>query len=554
MRALSLPFLFVFLIGGLYAQENSTDRSSGDQLPEKVRGELYVKVAPASGIDLPSFQKGQDAKVVFKDQPAIKELIAPYEITRIHCPFRTQDKGIQHTYKLAFEKNSDAKTKALIKALESLEYVNYAEPVHRYRTFFNPNDVHNRQEWFLDSIKARSAWDLTKGDSGVTIALVDDAFNITHPDLEGSVKRNTDEFLGDTIDNDGNGYVNDIHGWDAANQDSSPKPPDSSSVIYDFAPTAFSHGTHTSGIASGVTNNGTGIASIGFNTSIIPVRASNTGFTLGASAEAVDYAISANADIISMSFGGTSKDSTLSNMLEVAFQDSIVLIASAGNSGGTDTLWPAGMQEVLAVGSTGKGDTMSSFSQYGTWIDLVAPGSKIYSTLWEGDSMNSTYDTLSGTSMSCPMVAGVAGLMKSYRWWATPSEIYKCLKDGAKNIDSINPSYIDSMGAGRLNAYASLKCLESEVGIQEKGLEKASPLKLYPNPSKGKVRWEAPENKELRRVEVLDMTGRRLRSKKLDPSRPNGNMKLSELPENIYLLRFLTVRGDVITRKLSLVH
>jgi subtilisin family serine protease len=545
----------LILSSSLYSQKLQKEATDeGEDLPDKVAGELFFKISPGSDVELSSYDRREDEASILDGMPAIRDLLDPYEVRRIHCPFRTEAKSIQHIYKMEFDATGAEKTQELLGELRELEYVNYAQQVPRYETFYEPNDVHSRQEWYLDSIEAPAAWELTKGDSNATIAIVDDAVHYSHPDLEGAMKHNLDEIPGDSVDNDGNGYVDDYRGWDAANGDNDPAPPDSTSFIYDIYPQAYTHGTHTSGIASSVTDNGTGIASVGFNSSIIPIRASSTGIGVGAAAEGIDYAIQANADIISMSFGGGNKDSTMINMLEQAHKDSIFLVAAAGNNGNSDTLWPAGMEEVFAVGSVGKGDTMSSFSQYGTWLDLVAPGGGIYSTLWVGDTAGSSYDTLSGTSMACPMVAGVAGLMKSYRSWATPAEMRHCLKEGAENIDHINPAYVDSMGAGRLNAYLALRCLETEVGVEERKDEGgADQLELYPNPSSGPVRWNDPSGRNFVRVEVRDMTGRTVRTKALPPESGSGRLDLSGLSKNIYFLRFETRAGESSVRKLSIV-
>ncbi len=560
MRSVTLTLLFFFSVSLGYSQAgDATEQRQrppfGQDFPSKVRGELFFKVSPSSDVDVPAFEEGDDPEALFGEIPGILEIIDDYGVQRIHCPFRTQDPGIQHTYKVEFEKNSDARTQALVEHLSGLEYVNYAEPVQRFRSFYNPNDVASEQQWYLDSIKAFQAWDLNKGDPNTTIAIVDDAVQIDHPDLSDNIKENSDEQL-DGTDTDGNGYVDDVNGWDAADQNNDPTPPDSHSY-YSFTDQVFTHGTHTAGIASGVTDNGKGIAGMGFNNAIIPVKTvsdnSNLPFGIEAGAEGIDYAIQAEADIISMSFGGQ-KDCTVINMLEVAHADSIVLIAAAGNNGNSDTLWPGGMEEVIAIGSTKRGDTVSDFSQYGTWLDLMAPGDSIYSTLWVGSSQSHTYGKQAGTSMACPLTAGVAGLMLSHRWWAHPYEVRQCLKQGAKNIDSINPSYIDSMGAGRLNAYASLQCIETKVGLKEREEQTGTELDLYPNPSSGMVRWERSGPDALQSVQVMDLTGREVRSYGIDIDQRTGKMDLSGLAKNIYLLRFRTVDGQSITKKLSIVR
>lgn len=565
--ALTILFLSSF---ELHAQARSESSFPNvDDIPDHVRGELFFKIDEESDVDLNAFHKGKKGKEALEGTPLLKELISPYEIERIYCPFRTQAPEIQHTYKLLFEDNDKEATEELIGKLASLPYVDYAERVAMYRASFTPDDVAAEQQWYLDSISAKMAWDASKGGSSdIEVAVVDDAVHISHPDLQGNIATNNAEIPGDSIDNDNNGYIDDVNGWDAADQDNDPEPPDSH-PLYGFGP-IFTHGTHTSGIVSAVTNNGKGVAGTGFNASIIPIKATentnNFPIAIDAFAEGVDYAISAEPDIISMSLGGQ-KNNTVINLLEQAHNDSIVLVAASGNNGSSDTTWPAGMEEVIGVGSTTHGDTVSDFSNYGTWVDLMAPGDSIYSTLWEGSSQSSTYGKQAGTSMACPLVSGIASLMMAADTGATPSEIRACLKNGSKKIDSINPSYIDSMGAGRVNAYQSLLCLDASLkdstytdtssggdtntSVLDRRSEAASAFTVFPNPTRGELRWEAPKGFQPQSVDIQGLRGRSLREIEIASDR-KGVIQLNELPEGLYLLRFQDDNGQEAIKKVSI--
>lgn len=472
MRKLTLSFSFLFSI--LFSFQVSAQSApkaqtpaGPDELPDFVEGKLYFKLDPSMDLRLDEYQKGDDPEALYPDLPELVDFIEEYDVERLYCPFGTP--AMQDIYKMEFDLN-EQRTDRLVKGLDELEYTNYAERIPYYRRFYQPDDIATEQEWYLDSIKAEAAWDSTQGDSNVTIAVVDDAVLSSHPDLQGAIKTNTDEVAGTGTDDDGNGYVDDVRGWDAADDDNDPEPPASHS-FYDLGLNAFFHGTHTAGIASAHTDNNEGVASIGFGTSIIPVKTvsdnSSFPFGVGAAAEGIDYAIAADADVISMSFGGQQGafDSTMNNVIASAHADSIVMVAAAGNDGTADTNYPAGFEEVIAVGSTSPTDTMSGFSNYGTWLDLVAPGDGIYSTYWDGVSGDATYAEEMGTSMSCPMVSGVVGLMLSHDPSKTPSEVRACLKLGAKNIDALNPSYVDSMGAGRLDALKALNCEKGDSAI-----------------------------------------------------------------------------------------
>lgn len=547
-RRLSLLLLSLFLTLPFLSAQMRVDR---DEYGDRVRGELYFRIDPASDIELDPYDRSEDGVGALEEHPWLASLIEPFGITRIHCPFRTP--GAQNIYKLHFTEDEGGKAEELMGELQSAGAVIYAEPVRRYRSFYQPDDIAPEQAWYLDSIQAEKTWEISKGDPDVTIAIVDDAINSSHPDLQGAIAQNDDEIPGDGYDNDLNGYVDDVGGWDAADQDNDPEPP-SSHPLYGMGVPIFSHGTHTAGIASGATDNGVGIAGMGFNSSIIPIKtvSDDSPIPLGieAPAEGVDHAIAREADIISMSFGGVS-DRTLVNLLKLAHQDSILLIAAAGNDGASDTLWPAGMEEVIAVGSTTREDLVSDFSQHGDWIDLMAPGDSLYSTYWEGGSTSSTYAKQAGTSMACPLVAGVASLMMSKAPSATPSQIRHCLKEGCVNIDDENPSYLGQMGAGRLNAHQALTCIRTS-SLREEGAPSVA-MDLYPNPTRDRLRFRIGDGFEPQGVEVLGMTGRKVRKFTLNGER-KGSLDLKELPEGLYLLRFRSEKGKEFVRKVSVVR
>lgn len=228
MRISSFLLMAILFSSAALAQ-NSTKRTVSEKdIPDYVRGEIYFKVDPKSEVELSSFHRGKDEDSVLESAPEIQELLDPYEVQRIHCPFRTQATTIQHTFKLHFERNGEKATQTLLEELASISYVDYAERVPMYRTFFTPNDVAVQQQWYLDSIAAFDAWDAAQGGSpDVEIAVVDNAVHSSHPDLQADIAINEDEVAGDSVDNDNNGYVDDVKGWDAADQDNDPEPPES---------------------------------------------------------------------------------------------------------------------------------------------------------------------------------------------------------------------------------------------------------------------------------------------------------------------------------------
>lgn len=445
MRAiLTCLFLFFpFLIPLTFSQS---------VFPDYVDGKLYVRLISRTEVDLSSL----DRLKAEGNAPEIAALVAPYGIMEAFRPFRRMKEEVfTRTYELHF----DAQTAAgeLMDKLNAIDYVEFAERVPLNHTFFTPNDPNQSSQWYLSTISAFQAWDIHQGGSAV-IAIADDAVRITHQDIAPNVWVNPGEIAGDGIDNDNNGYIDDINGFDTADDDNNPNPPASATN------SSFTHGTHVAGISSAATHNSSGVASIGFDCKIMAIKstqdnASNTN-VIQTGYQSVEYAIAAGADVINMSWGGSGSSNTIQTLLNSAFNQGIVLVAAAGNDNTSQQLYPAAYNNVISVASTTNSDSKSSFSNFGTWIDISAPGSSIFSTL---AGSNSSYGNLSGTSMASPMVAGLCGLMRSYTPTATPTDILNCLISGADNIDAQNGSFIGQLGAGRINAQAALQCLNPNV-------------------------------------------------------------------------------------------
>ncbi|MCB0853600.1 MAG: S8 family serine peptidase, partial [Bacteroidetes bacterium] len=420
--------------------------------PDYVDGEIYLKVYERSGIAFPDLSKVNQSRNLWQFSALVQE----FEITEIKLAFPLIDDEIfQHTYHLKFNKKSQADL--LVKKLSTLPYVEYAEKVALMRSLYTPNDPSQGSQWYLNTINAFNAWNLHQGGSSV-VAIIDDAVRLTHQDLAPNIWVNPGETPNDGIDNDNNGYVDDINGWDVADNDNNPNPPASASN------SNFTHGTHVAGIAAGATDNNIGIASIGFDTKIMAVKATENNAAdpnlITAGYNGVQYAMAAGADVISMSWGGNGFNQTIQNLVTSAFNQGIVLVAAAGNSNVSTPLYPAAYTNVIAVASTNQTDAKSSFSNYGTWVDISAPGSGIFSTL---AGSNSSYGNQSGTSMATPVVSGLVALMKSYNPSATPAMITSCIASSADNIDAQNPGFIGQLGAGRINAFAALQCVNPNV-------------------------------------------------------------------------------------------
>lgn len=421
--------------------------------PDYTDGQVYVKI-----YNYKPLGKTTSDNVPLNQVEFINKLAAKYGITKVRQPFyRSKSIDMRQVYKVYF--SDYTKVFELIRDLQTEATVEYAERVPLMKLCLTPNDLGTQSwsngNWALFRVNAQAAWDNTTGNTTNTqVAVVDNAIQITHTDLSANIYINPGEIAGNGVDDDGNGYVDDVNGWDTGDNDNNPNPPN----------TTYDHGTHCAGITSATTNNGTGIASIGYSIKVIPVKATgnNDGAnSVSAGYEGVDYAISAGADIISMSWGGGGSSQTEQNLFNFAFNQGILCIAAAGNDNTSSVFYPAGYNNVMSVASTGNGganDIKSSFSNYGSWIDISAPGANIRSTV-----PTNAYAILSGTSMACPLVAGLAGLIHSINPNLSPTQIENCIESTATNINSSNSNFVGQLGAGRIDAQAATACALATV-------------------------------------------------------------------------------------------
>ncbi len=383
------------------------------------QGEIIVKYKQEKTMDIMTFNDKYD--ITSYKQLSEENSISP----------------MSNVYKVSFSKDSDIDK--ILKEFNNNPQVEYAEPNYLYQTFVLPNDTYFDQQWALNQsndhdIDTPDAWNITTGNGSIVVAVIDTGVDWDHPDLADNIWNNTHESV-DGSDTDGNGYIDDIRGWDFYSNDSNPADD-------------HGHGSHCSGVIGAVGNNSIGIAGICWNCSIMPIKAlsSSGGGYSDDLANAIYYAVDNGANIISMSWGGYTESSLITDAINYAHNNSVVLVAAAGNSNLDRKSYPAGYDSVIAVAATNQTDSKASFSNWGSWVDIAAPGVDIYST-FEGD----TYYEASGTSMACPHVAGLAALLLSYNSSLTPQKLLNILKTSS---ESINSDYF--IGAGRINAYRSL--------------------------------------------------------------------------------------------------
>lgn len=409
-------------------------------------GKIWFKLDNSVRISQPLNENSK--RIPVQSIPGLELIASKYGFTNLSKPFAAAKNSevLQRTYLLEF--SSIQNVDRCIKDLENLKGVEYAEKVPLDRMFLTPNDPSFSSQWGLTNINAPTAWNYFSTGSNVVVAIVDDAIERTHADLSPNLWVNPGEIAGNNIDDDNNGYIDDINGYDVGSNDNNPNPPNSS----------FDHGTHVAGIVSARSNNGAGVASIGFSCKLMCVKSTTTVGQVTNGYDGIVYAAVSGADIINMSWGGPGSSTTGQNIVNYAVGEGCILIAAAGNDNVDTQFYPAAYNNVVSVAATTSTNTKASFSNYGTWIDVSAPGNNIYST-----TVGNTYGNKSGTSMASPMVAGLAGLMKSLNPTMPNADLINCLLSTAVNINAQNPSYIGQLGSGRIDAAAAMACVSTSL-------------------------------------------------------------------------------------------
>jgi subtilisin family serine protease len=284
-------------------------------------------------------------------------------------------------------------------------------------------------------IDAELAWETTRGAKGVTIAIIDSGVDYTHEDLASNMWVNPYEIPNNNVDDDRNGFIDDVRGWDFGDQDNDPKDNCSAGIV--------GHGTLVAGVAAAAGDNNIGITGVAWNSSVLPLKAvDNTcGLYMSAVAQSIDYAVAAGAKVINMSLGQSISDPILESAVNNAYAHGVVLVAAAMNFATSTPYYPAAYPNVIAVAATDRTDKVASFSDFGSWVDLAAPGVAVPAPL-----PGNRYGLYSGTSNASPMTAGVAALILSVYPMSTPEQVREKLLNGTENITALNPTYEGGAG------------------------------------------------------------------------------------------------------------
>lgn len=343
-----------------------------------------------------------------------------------------------------------------------------------------PLDPFYKEQWYLKAIGMPEAWDFAKGSPGVTVAVLDSGVDLEHPDLKERIWRNPGEIAGNGIDDDRNGYVDDARGWDFVDGDADPNPvvgPDSSKD-------GANHGTLVAGIIGAAGSNAEGVTGVNWNVRILPLRvldADGAGNTFGV-VRAIRYAVAAKAKVINISFTGSSYSQALADALQSAHDAGILVVAASGNEGDTErggdlNIYPSyptcyrgadGTRLVLGVASLDRNGVKSSFSSYGSdCIGVSAPGESFFTTQVYRPAIpgfGEAYgDSWFGSSLSAPVVSGVAALLASMDATLDAGELSAFIRATAEDVNALNGPYAGHLGAGQIDAAAAVLAVQSAL-------------------------------------------------------------------------------------------
>ena len=336
----------------------------------------------------------------------------------------------------------------IVYELNQSEKVEYAEPNYPASAFdILPNDQYYSLQYAYNNINAPLAWELTVGADDIIIAVLDTGVDLDHTDLSSKI----------------------LPGFDFVNNDFDPDDD-------------HGHGTHVSGIAAADTNNSIGIAGVSWGAKILPIKVldENGDGNYALLIAGINWAISQGADIINMSLGGSDFSQALEDAVEYAYNNGVIVIASAGNDGNSSLLYPASYDTVISVASTDSSNAHSSFSNHNTAVDISAPGSWIYSTTIDG------YGYKSGTSMAAPYVSGLASLLlslpvtDSYSGSMRSEQIWEMIRKTALDLGVSGKDDYYGYGLIQMDQALSYSCFALSLSTVE---DNAGSISLDPQPN-----------------------------------------------------------------------
>lgn len=374
-----------------------------------------------------------------------------------------------------------------------------------------PSDSYYGEQWYLQKIKAQDAWDIKRESPQVIIAVIDAGIDINHPDLQDNIWVNNDEIPENGIDDDSNGYIDDVSGWDFVDNTPDPNPKFSEG----FTDAGINHGTIIAGIIAAQGNNSFGVSGVTWQAQIMPLKGLDDKGegNIHDVIRAIDYAINNRADIINMSFVGMSYSQSLEEAIRRAYKAGLIIVAAAGNEAeqgqghslDAEKIYPichdGSSNMVIGVAAVDTIDQKTDFSNYGfSCVDISAPGTSFFglsvyepTKSYQGKFFNKYEQGFwSGTSMATPLVSGSIALLKGINPKLSREKLVDILLSSADNISRLNPGYLGQLGRGRLNLLAAAQRVNEELVSKN--------FKIIVSPQ-GKLKSEIKvfndENKEL---------------------------------------------------------
>lgn len=449
--------------------------AAGGALAGRVPGRVILVMEPGPA---PKVEFG--AKGLSTGLPALDKVAAEFGATAMSGMYEgaadaaskgAPDLGLHWTVDIDPGSDLDA----ALRAFEALPEVDRAFAVDICRNFDLPDDPMLSSQWYLRNtatdgrdIRALGGWAETTGDTNIVIAIVDSGVDWSHPDLggtgpdyvDGNIWINWDEWFGvPNFDDDSNGKKDDFRGWDfVTGVDGWP---DEDDQIADNDPMDYeSHGTNCAGCASAITDNGTGIAGVARTCKIMPVRVGwlpnnedHGVVRMDFASQGMIYAAANGAKLINCSWGSTDY---LAYAVDYCTAQGALVVTAAGNDADQVASYLGTDPDVIAVAATDVSDAKASFSSYGDWVEISAPGVNIYTTAWNQATGQHIYSSVQGTSFSSPITCGAAALIWSAHPDWTRTQVRDLLLSSADNINDRNPLYAGKLGAGRINLLRAL--------------------------------------------------------------------------------------------------
>ncbi|MEK7559416.1 MAG: S8 family serine peptidase [Patescibacteria group bacterium] len=405
----------------------SSDIGVPNGTPEVGQEQIIVKLKESLGSDSES-----TARAVVEKYAAVKSLNKEFVEDIQSAQAEGELSQLENTYTVELtDTNSLSEAYADIKKDPAIESVQWN---YEYKPALVPNDTDYSVQWSLPRTQSPQGWDITTGSPSAVIAVIGTGVRWDHEDLAGNIWANTGE-SNDGLDNDGNGYIDDTRGWDFQQNDNNPMDQNG-------------HETAVAGVAAAVTNNSTGITGVCWSCRIMPLRVD---FTSEQVASAINYAVNKGAKIIVMSFGNYDPatygaDTVVETAINNGVAQGVLMISSAGNDNVNTPNYPSALSNVIGVAATDQDDLRATFSNWGTWVDVAAPGAGLRTTSL------SSYNNVTGTSVASGFVAGVAGLLYSQSPALSVSEATSAIISTA---DAITPDQV--IGSGRVNTLKALQ-------------------------------------------------------------------------------------------------